>query len=120
MLYKLYLVYNIVACPLKARTVESEQTTVAKKRFCTNFSTSTKLRDRSNRYTRNNKETVGGDVGTRSVEKLYKENQLEFWVLIKNYDRKDLVEKKKENLGRESQGAWREEELIGSKPPVVM
>jgi hypothetical protein len=33
-----------------------------------------------------------------------------------DYDRKCLVEK---NAGRESEGARRQEELIGGKPPIV-
>jgi hypothetical protein len=37
-------------------------------------------------------------------------------MLHKDYDRKGLVEK---NTGRRSQGAWRQDELIGGKPPVV-
>jgi hypothetical protein len=37
-------------------------------------------------------------------------------MLSKNYDRKGLVEK---NSGRESQGVWRQDELIDGKPPVV-
>jgi hypothetical protein len=35
----------------------------------------------------------------------------------KDYDRKGSVEKK--IVGRESQRAWRQDELIGGKPPVV-
>jgi hypothetical protein len=38
-------------------------------------------------------------------------------MLHKDYDRKDSVEKK--NSGGEPQGAWRQDELIGGKPPVV-
>jgi hypothetical protein len=38
-------------------------------------------------------------------------------MLHKDYDRKGSVEKK--ISGRESQGAWRQDELIGGKPPVV-
>jgi hypothetical protein len=38
-------------------------------------------------------------------------------MLHKDYYRKSLVEKK--ISGRESQGAWRQAELIDSKPPVV-
>jgi hypothetical protein len=38
-------------------------------------------------------------------------------MLHKEYDRKGLVGKK--ISGRESQGAWRQDELIGGKPPVV-
>jgi hypothetical protein len=37
-------------------------------------------------------------------------------MLRKDYSRKWLVEK---NPGRESQGAWRYDELIGDKPPDV-
>jgi hypothetical protein len=37
-------------------------------------------------------------------------------MLHKDYDRKCAVEK---IVGRDSQRAWREDELIGSKPPVV-
>jgi hypothetical protein len=29
------------------------------------------------------------------------------------------LQKKKKNSGRESQGAWRQDKLIGGKPPVV-
>jgi hypothetical protein len=39
-------------------------------------------------------------------------------VIHKDYYRKGSVEKKKIS-GRESQGAWRQDELIGGKPPVV-
>jgi hypothetical protein len=38
-------------------------------------------------------------------------------MLHKDYDRKCSVEKK--NADRESQGAWRQDELIGGKQPVV-
>jgi hypothetical protein len=38
-------------------------------------------------------------------------------MLHKDYDRNGSVETK--IAGRESQGAWREDELIGGKPPVV-
>jgi hypothetical protein len=38
-------------------------------------------------------------------------------MLHKGYDRKGSFEKKK-NAGLESQGAWRQDELIGGKPPV--
>jgi hypothetical protein len=38
-------------------------------------------------------------------------------MLHKYYDCKGSVEKK--ISGRESQGAWRQDELIGGKPPVV-
>jgi hypothetical protein len=38
----------------------------------------------------------------------------------KDYDRKGSVaKKKKKKTGREPQEAWRQEELIGGKPPVV-
>jgi hypothetical protein len=37
-------------------------------------------------------------------------------MLHKDYNGKRSVEK---NTGRESQGAWRQDELIGGKPPVV-
>jgi hypothetical protein len=37
-------------------------------------------------------------------------------MLHKDYDRKCSIEK---NAGRESQGAWRQDEVIGGKPPVV-
>jgi hypothetical protein len=37
-------------------------------------------------------------------------------MLHKDYESKYLVEK---NAGRESQGACRQDELIGGKPPVV-
>jgi hypothetical protein len=39
-------------------------------------------------------------------------------MLCKGYDSKGSVAKKKTS-GRESQGAWRQDELIGVKPPVV-
>jgi hypothetical protein len=38
-------------------------------------------------------------------------------MLYKDYDRKGSVEK--EISARDSQGAWRQIELIGGKPPVV-
>jgi hypothetical protein len=38
-------------------------------------------------------------------------------MLLKDYDRKCSFEKK--NTGREFQGACRQDELIGGKPPVV-
>jgi hypothetical protein len=44
-----------------------------------------------------------------------------FWwerMLHKDYYCKGSVEKKKIS-GRESQGAWRQDEVIGGKPPVV-
>jgi hypothetical protein len=37
----------------------------------------------------------------------------------KDYNRKGSVAKKKKDFGRELQGAWRQGELIGGKPPVV-
>jgi hypothetical protein len=37
-------------------------------------------------------------------------------MLHKDYDRRCSVEKKSD---RESQGAWRQDKLIGGKPPVV-
>jgi hypothetical protein len=37
-------------------------------------------------------------------------------MLRKDYDRKSSVEKISD---RESQGAWRQDEVIGGKPPVV-
>jgi hypothetical protein len=51
-----------------------------------------------------------------SVPRLY--NRL--WLprlLHKDYYRRSSAEKKKS--GRGSQGAWRQDELIGGKPPVV-
>jgi hypothetical protein len=38
-------------------------------------------------------------------------------MLRNDYDHKSSVEKS--NSGRESQGAWRQDELIGGKLPVV-
>jgi hypothetical protein len=38
-------------------------------------------------------------------------------MLNKDNDRKGAVEK---NAGRQSQGAWRQDQLIGGKPQVVM
>jgi hypothetical protein len=38
-------------------------------------------------------------------------------MLRKDYDHKGSVEK--QISGRESQGPWRQEEIIGGKPPVV-
>jgi hypothetical protein len=38
-------------------------------------------------------------------------------MLHKGYDQKGSIQKI--NAGRESQGAWRQDELIGGKPPVV-
>jgi hypothetical protein len=41
-------------------------------------------------------------------------------MLQKDYELKDSAKKKKnKKSGRESQGAWGEDELIGRKPPVV-
>jgi hypothetical protein len=37
-------------------------------------------------------------------------------MLHKDYDRKGSVEK---IFGRDSEGAWRQDELISGKPPVV-
>jgi hypothetical protein len=39
-------------------------------------------------------------------------------MLHKNYDGKGSVAKKKIS-GRETQGAWYQDELIGGKPPVM-
>jgi hypothetical protein len=39
-------------------------------------------------------------------------------MLHKDYDCNGSVAKKK-NSGREPKGAWRQDELIGGKPPVV-
>jgi hypothetical protein len=36
-----------------------------------------------------------------------------------DYDRKGLIGEEKKNCDRGPQGAWRQEELIGGKPPVV-
>jgi hypothetical protein len=38
-------------------------------------------------------------------------------MLLKDYDRKGSAEKK--ISGREPQGTWSQDELIGGKPPVV-
>jgi hypothetical protein len=38
-------------------------------------------------------------------------------MIHKDYDRKGSIAKK--NSGREPQGAWRQDELMGGKPPVV-
>jgi hypothetical protein len=38
-------------------------------------------------------------------------------MLYKDYDCKGLVEKK--TSGYEVQGAWRQDELIGGKPPAI-
>jgi hypothetical protein len=40
-------------------------------------------------------------------------------MLHKDYDRKGSVAKKEKPSGRQCQGAWHEDELIGGKPPVV-
>jgi hypothetical protein len=41
-------------------------------------------------------------------------------MLHKDCDLKGLVEKKRENIyGRESQGVWRQDELISGKQPIV-
>jgi hypothetical protein len=39
-------------------------------------------------------------------------------MLHKDYDRKGSIAKKKTS-GRDHQGAWRQDELTGGKPPVV-
>jgi hypothetical protein len=39
-------------------------------------------------------------------------------MLHEDYDRRGSVEKKK-IFGREPQGAWRQDELIDGKPPIV-
>jgi hypothetical protein len=39
-------------------------------------------------------------------------------MLHTDYNRKGSVAKKKKS-GRDPQGAWRQDELIGGKPPVV-
>jgi hypothetical protein len=39
-------------------------------------------------------------------------------MLHKNYDRKGSVAKNEFYI-RQSQGAWRQDELIGGKPPIV-
>jgi hypothetical protein len=39
-------------------------------------------------------------------------------MLYKDYDRKGSVAKKK-NSGRDPQEAWKQQELIGGKPPVA-
>jgi hypothetical protein len=41
------------------------------------------------------------------------------WMLHNEYDRKGSVIKKKKNSGHEPQGARRQDELIGGKPPAV-
>jgi hypothetical protein len=51
-----------VTCPLKARTVESEETAVARQWLLKQASTATKSRDCSNGYTRNNRRTVGSGI----------------------------------------------------------
>jgi hypothetical protein len=40
-------------------------------------------------------------------------------MLHKDYDRKGSFSKDKEISGREPQGAWRQDQLIGGKPSVV-
>jgi hypothetical protein len=41
-------------------------------------------------------------------------------MLHKDYDYKGLVAKKNEEIsGRDLQGAWGQDELIGGKPPVI-
>jgi hypothetical protein len=40
-------------------------------------------------------------------------------MLHKNYGSKGSVAKKKKGSGHEPQEAWRQDELIGGKPPVV-
>jgi hypothetical protein len=52
----------LVTCPLQARILEPEKTSVVRYWLCKHVSTATKSRDRRNRYTRNKRGTVGGDV----------------------------------------------------------
>jgi hypothetical protein len=42
-------------------------------------------------------------------------------MLHKGHDHKGSVakKKKKKKIDRESEGAWRQDELIGGKPPVI-
>jgi hypothetical protein len=40
-------------------------------------------------------------------------------MLHKDHDRKDLVVIKKKNTCREPKGAWRQDEMIGGKSPIV-
>jgi hypothetical protein len=40
-------------------------------------------------------------------------------MLDKDYDSNGSDAKKKKNSGRKPQEAWRQDELLGSKPPVV-
>jgi hypothetical protein len=40
-------------------------------------------------------------------------------MLHKDYKCKGSVAKKKKSSGRETQGAWRQDKLIGGKPPVL-
>jgi hypothetical protein len=41
-------------------------------------------------------------------------------MIHKDYDRMDSVaQKNKENSGHDPQGAWRQDELIGCKSPVI-
>jgi hypothetical protein len=53
---------DTVTCLLNTRTTQPEVTAVATKWRCKHISTETKPRDRRNRYTRNNRRTVGGGV----------------------------------------------------------
>jgi hypothetical protein len=55
----------------------------------------------------------------RSVQRLYQESALS---LHKDYDRKGSVAKKnerKQDSDRKPQEAWRQDKLIGGKPPIV-
>jgi hypothetical protein len=52
----------IVTCPLKARIIEADKISVARQWLCEHDVRATKSRDRRNRYTRNNRGTVGGGV----------------------------------------------------------
>jgi hypothetical protein len=59
---------------------------------------------------------------TRSVPRCYEQGQLAIeLVSITNstYQLRAGVHLRKKNSGRESQGARRQDELIGGKPPVV-
>jgi hypothetical protein len=40
-------------------------------------------------------------------------------MLYKDYGRKASVEKKKKDFGHKLQESWRQDELIGGKPPAV-
>jgi hypothetical protein len=53
---------NTVTCFLKAGIAELEKTSVVRQWLSKHVSTATKSRDRRNRYTRNNKGTVGGSA----------------------------------------------------------